>query len=262
MNAPPVALLHRQATRYVTPLREGGSLPAVIETDAGELVVVKFRGAGQGTRALVAELVAGQIASALGLRVPALMLLQVDEALGKNERDEEIRDLLRASRGTNLAMGYLAGALNFDASERERVAGSEASRIVVFDAYVMNVDRTARNPNMMWHADALWLIDHGASMIWHHDWDGTTTGSDRKFGFTQQHVLLPVASEISAAAEHLRHALDDARLAAITASIPADWLDPAKGVEPQREAYAAYLRARRDAAAHFVEEALRARASL
>lgn len=252
----------RRAIRYVTPLREGGSLPAVVETDSGELVVVKFRGAGQGPRALIAELVAGQIARGLGLRVPSLMFVELDDDLARNERDPEIRDLLLASGGTNLAMGYLQGALNFDAAELDAVPSADASRIVAFDAYVMNVDRTARNPNLMWHADALWLIDHGASMIWHHDWDGTTRGSDRSFALSRQHVLLSVADELPATAAWLQQQLAGPCLEQITAAIPADWLDAGEDADRQRGAYAAYLQARRDAAAAFIEEAARARASL
>src|SRR6202050_4105820 len=159
-----------QATRYVTPLREGGSLPAIVEAEDDGLYVLKFRGAGQGPLALVAELIAGEIGRALGLKVPELVLVEVDSTLGRNEPDEEIRDLLRASVGLNLAMDYLPGSLMFDPAAGDRADAAFASRLVWFDAFVTNVDRTARNPNLLcWHKK-LFPIDHGAALYFHHNW--------------------------------------------------------------------------------------------
>src|SRR4051794_40884014 len=163
------------ATRYVTPLREGGSLPAIVEADDSGLYVLKFRGAGQGPLALVAELVAGENGRELGLKVPELVLIEVDAALGRNEPDEEIRDLLRASVGLNLAMDYLPGSIMFDPAAGDKAGPDTASEAVWFDAFVTNIDRTASNPNLLcWHK-SLYLIDHGAAMYFHHNWQDTGT---------------------------------------------------------------------------------------
>ena len=163
------------ATRYVTPLREGGSVPAIVEAEDSGLYVLKFRGAGQGIKALVAEIVSGELARAMGLRVPELVLLELDPVLGRAEPDEEIRDLIKASGGINLGMDYLPGSITFDPTVGPAPRAAEASAIVCFDAYVTNVDRTPKNPNMLsWHK-ALWLIDHGASLYFHHAWSGGIT---------------------------------------------------------------------------------------
>src|SRR5215203_5620778 len=159
------------ATRYVTPLREGGSLPAIVEADDLGLYVLKFRGAGQGPLALVAELIAGEIGRALGLKVPELVLVEVDAALGRNEPDPEIRDLLRASVGLNLALDYLPGSTMFDPAARDTADRDMASRAVWFDAFITNVDRTAKNPNLLYWHKVLHFIDHGAALYFHHDWD-------------------------------------------------------------------------------------------
>src|SRR5262245_17055105 len=162
-----------RATRYVTPLREGGSLPAIVEADDEGLYVLKFRGAGQGPLALVAELVAGEIGRALGLSVPEIVLVEVDAVLGRNEPDEEIRDLLKASTGLNLALDYLPGATMFDPAAGDIADSPTASLAVVFDAFVTNIDRTVKNPNLlMWHRK-LYFIDHGAALYFHHDWKQT-----------------------------------------------------------------------------------------
>src|ERR1700681_4140445 len=158
------------ATRYVTPLREGGSLPAIVEAEDCGLYVLKFRGAGQGPLALVAELIAGEIGRALGLMVPELVLMEVDAALGRNEPDQEIRELIMASTGLNLALDYLPGSVMFDPAARIPVDPTVASIAVWFDAFVTNVDRTARNPNLLVWLQALYFIDHGASLYFHHDW--------------------------------------------------------------------------------------------
>jgi len=164
-----------QATRYVTPLREGGSLPAIVEADDLGLCVLKFYGAGQGPLTLAAEIIAGEIGRLLGLPVPELVLVQVDEAFGRNEHDEEVRDLLRASVGLNLGMDYLPGSMMFDPAAGDTADAEFASRLVWFDAFVMN--RTARNPNLLcWHKK-LYPIDHGAALYFHHNWQSIQTAS-------------------------------------------------------------------------------------
>jgi hypothetical protein len=196
------------ATRYVMPLREGGSMPALVEGDDGRLYVAKLRGAGQGTRALIAELVAGELARALGLPVPELVLVELAAPLGRAEPDSEVRELLLGSVGSNAALAYLPAALGFDAAARNALPGAFASLVVALDAFTMNVDRTARNPNLLWSGGALWLIDHGAALYWHHDWNGSTVGSDRPFPLVRDHVLLRGADTLAAAGSTLRMRLD------------------------------------------------------
>jgi len=252
------------ATRYVTPLREGGSLPAIVEADDSGLYVLKFRGAGQGPLALVAELLAGEIGHALGLPVPELVRVEVDPALGRNEADPEIRDLLRASVGINLGLDYLPGSATFDPAA-DRVEAALASRIVWFDAFVTNVDRTARNANLLWWHRALYLIDHGAALYFHHNWPSLETMAKSRFSAIRDHVLLPWASEIEAVDRHLRPLLDEALFAQLVAQIPDDWLPPEPDdLSPanRRAGYVAFLTARLAAAASFVEEAVHARAQL
>src|SRR5262249_31330769 len=170
-----------RATRYVLPLREGGSLPAIVEADDLGLYVVKFRGAGQGILALIAEIIAGEIARALGLRLPELVLLDLDASLGRNEPDYEIRQLLKASSGLNVALDYLPGSIMFDPAARDIPAADEASLIVWFDAFVQNVDRTAKNANLlMWHRK-LYLIDHGAALFFHHNWESLASKIESPF---------------------------------------------------------------------------------
>src|ERR1700678_2482515 len=186
-----------RVTRYVTPLREGGSLPAIAEADDGFLYVVKFRGAGQGIRTLIAECIGGEIARTLGLKVPEIVLAILDPAFGRTEPDEEIQDLLKASVGLNLALHYLQGAITFDATVTY-VQAKLASQIVWLDCLLMNVDRTARNTNMLtWHKE-LWLIDHGASLYFHHSWQNWLEQAKRPFMQVKNHVLLPQATELEA----------------------------------------------------------------
>ena len=187
-----------QATRYVTPLREGGSLPAIVEADDLGLYVLKFYGAGQGPLALAAEVIAGEIGRLLGLPVPELVLVQVAEAFGRNEQDSEVRDLLRASTGLNLGMDYLPGSLMFDPAAGDRADAEFASRLVWFDAFVTNVDRTARNPNLLcWHKK-LYPIDHGAALYFHHNWQNIPTAAVARFSPIRDHVLLRWASQLEA----------------------------------------------------------------
>ena len=183
-----------RATRYVTPLREGGSLPAIIEADDLGLYVLKFRGAGQGPLALVAELIAGEIGRALGLNVPELVFVEVDAAFGRNEPDEEIRDLLRASVGLNLALDYLPGSTMFDLAAGDTADARLASQVVWFDAFVTNVDRTVKNPNLLYWHKALYLIDHGAALYFHHNWQNAEQFVESAFPLIRDHVLLPWAA--------------------------------------------------------------------
>ena len=250
------------ATRYVTPLREGGSMPAIIEADDDGMYVLKFRGAGQGPRALVAELVSGEIARVLGLPIPEVVFVELDVALARTEGDPEIQELIRASGGLNLALDYLPGAANFD-PVAEQTPSRLASEIVWFDAYTSNVDRSERNPNLLvWHG-ALQLIDHGASLYFHHGWDGDTSGAGKPFPLIRDHVLLPLASELAQADESLSTRLPPERLADIVALIPDAWLqgpDAFGSPQQQRDAYTAYLQQRLALPHAFVQEAERARA--
>jgi hypothetical protein len=246
-----------QATRYVTPLREGGSLPAIMEADDCGLYVVKFRGAGQGPLALVAELIAGEIGRALGLRVPELVLVEVDPILARNEPDYEIRELLLASGGLNLALDYLPGSLMFDPAAKDAVDPVIASGAVWFDAFVTNVDRTARNPNLLWWHKALYLIDHGASLYFHHDWQELEKKALNAFPAIRQHVLLPYASRIGEVDAGLRSRLGGGLFAEVVAAVPEGWL-----AADRRGPYVEYLERRLENAGVFVEEALRACAHL
>ena len=239
------------ATRYVTPLREGGSLPAIVEADDFGTYVLKFRGAGQGRKALVAELVAGEIARRLGLLVPEVVLAYLAPELGRSEPDPEIQDLLQRSAGLNLALDYLPGSLGFDPLV-EPPDSNLASRIVWFDALVTNVDRTPRNTNLLvWH-DRLWLIDHGASLYFHHNWparDGTAleAAGRRPFTAIRDHVLLPFAGSISGADAALTPRLAPEVLRSIVDLIPEEWLTDEPGFESAEEvrsAYVAYLNTR------------------
>ncbi|HKT39677.1 MAG TPA: HipA family kinase [Ktedonobacterales bacterium] len=253
------------ATRYVEPLREGGSVPAIIEADDEGMYVVKFRGAGQGPKALVAELMGGEIGRALALTIPELVFVELDEAFGRAERDPELQGPLKASVGLNLALDYLPGSFMFDPLVAREIDPALASRVVWFDAFITNPDRTARNPNILsWHGK-LWLIDHGASLYFHYAWDKAALRRWRPFPAIRDHVLLPWAKQLAEVDAPMRSLLSDEMLANIVAEVPAAWLadDSAIGsADEQRAAYLEYLAARRDASEQFVEEALHARAQL
>ncbi len=255
------ALRTVSATRYVTPLREGGSLPAIVEADDQGMYVLKFRGAGQGAKALIAELVAGEIARALGLPVPEIVFVELDADLARTEPDPEIQDLIKTSVGLNLALDYLPGAVTFDPVV-EAVDAELASKIVWFDAIVTNVDRTPRNANMlMWHR-RLWLIDHGAALYFHHAWDDWLERSTAPFALIRDHVLLPFASRMAEADAALAARLDARVIDGIVERIPAAWLGndaPFADHRAHRDAYAAWLKRRLAAPRAFVEEAIRAR---
>lgn len=248
------------ATRYVTPLREGGSLPAIMETDSGETYVVKFSGAGQGVKALIADIIGGEIARLLGLNVPELALVEMSVELARGESHEEIRDLLEASVGLNLGLRYLPNALNFDPLV-EPPEAELASLIVWLDAYITNVDRTPRNVNMLVWQQALWLIDHGAALYFHHMWEGYLARSQSPFAQIKDHVLLPFATALPDADAAARARLNADALAQIIELIPDIWLgdeelfagDPAA----HRAGYTAYL-TNRLASDQFVQEAIKA----
>ena len=256
------------ATRYVLPLREGGSLPAIVEADDLGLYVVKFRGAGQGLRALVAEWVAGEIGRALGLAVPEIILIEIDAALGRNEPDAEIRYLLKASAGLNLALDYLPGSTTFDPAARDAVSAETASLAVWFDAFVMNVDRTPRNANLLvWHRK-LYCIDHGAALYFHHNWETMPQKIASPFAEIAQHILLPWASQIEQASILAHRKLTSEVFHEILDQLPDEWLAPnprdLAQVDPEqtRTVYADFF-ARRLAASHiFEQEAIRAHARL
>lgn len=247
-------------TRYVTPLREGGSLPAIAEADDGFLYVLKFRGAGQGAKALIAELIGGEIARALGLKVPEIVFATLDTAFGRTEPDEEIQDLLRASTGLNLALHYLSGAITFDPAVTHPDPGL-ASRIVWLDCLLTNVDRTARNTNMLlWHRE-LWLIDHGASLYFHHSWNNWEEQSLRPFVQVKDHVLLPQATLLDEADGEFKEILSVERIQSIVSLIPDEWLISGTGetAENAREVYLRFLESRVANSDIFVKEAQNAR---
>jgi hypothetical protein len=239
------------ATRYVTPLREGGSLPAVVEADDLGTYVLKFRGAGQGRKALVAELVAGELARVLGLSVPEIVLVELDPELGRTEPDPEIQDLIRASGGLNLALDFLPGSLPFDPAVGPPDR-SLAARVLWFDALVQNVDRSPRNTNLLvWH-DRLWLIDHGAALYFHHNWPGREgpaleTAAQKPYAAARSHVLISFSGPVSEADAAVAPLLTRELLHSVVNLVPNEWLRDEPGFEsPQevRSAYVDYLSAR------------------
>jgi hypothetical protein len=247
------------ATRYVVPLREGGSLPAIVEADDLGLYVVKFRGAGQGILALIAELLAGEIGRALGLRVPEIVFMELDAALGRNEPDYEIRQLLKASTGLNLALDYLPGSTMFDPAARDTAPADEASMIVWFDAFVQNIDRTPRNANLLvWHRK-LYPIDHGAALFFHHDWPTMENKIAAPFGEIRSHILLPWAKQIGEAANIAHEHLTEPVLGGIVNLVPDAWLDAIPGgisANQRRAGYLEFFARRLKASAAFEEEAI------
>ncbi len=236
-------------------------MPAIVEADDDGLYVLKFRGAGQGPRALIAELIAGGIAHALQLPIPEIVFVDLDAELARTEGDPEIQDLIKASAGLNLALDYLPGAANFDPLA-EQPSAELASAIVWFDAFISNVDRTVRNPNMLiWHR-RLMLIDHGASLYFHHGWDGNTEGAGKPFALIKDHVLLPLATAIEQTDRRLSAMLAPPCLADIVAQVPDAWLEGGDAFgtpAQQRQAYTEYLQQRLALPHAFVQEAIRAR---
>lgn len=251
--------------RYVTPLREGGSMPAIAEADDEFLYVLKFRGAGQGVKALIAEIIGGEIARALGFKIPELVFAELDEAFGRTEPDEEIQDLLKASIGLNLALHYLSGAITFDPTVTTLDA-KLASQIVWLDCLLTNMDRTARNTNMLiWHKE-LWLIDHGAALYFHHSMQNWQEQAVRPFVLIKDHVLLSKASELDVVDVEFKQILNDELIDGILSLIPQDWLmdgesDPELALE-RRNVYSQFLKLRIKNSEIFVKEAQNARTSL
>ncbi|HEX4038796.1 MAG TPA: HipA family kinase [Acidobacteriaceae bacterium] len=254
-----------EATRYVLPLREGGSLPAIVAADDLGLYVVKFRGAGQGILALIAEIIAGEIGRALGLRVPEIVLADLDPALGRNEPDAEIRQLLKASAGLNLGLDYLPGSTMFDPAARDTAPPAEASLLVWFDAFVLNVDRTPRNANLLvWHGK-LYPIDHGAALFFHHNWPTRESHIASPFTPIGDHLLLPWAEEIETAGRLARERLRPDVFADVLAQVPEPWLaenPEGMAAEERRAGYLDFLTRRLAASAIFEQEAIRARSRL
>jgi hypothetical protein len=267
MAHPSPSLRSVQVTRYVTPLREGGSLPAIAEADDGFLYVLKFRGAGQGVKALVAELIGGELARLLGLRVPEIVLASLDAAFGRTEPDEEIQDLLKASTGLNLGLHYLSGSITFDPVVN-KVDALLASQIVWLDCLLTNVDRTARNTNMLIWNKELWLIDQGASLYFHHSWGSGSfveAQARRPFVPVKDHVLLPWASRLPEVDAAYRELLTPEWIDAVVDLIPEQWLVNYPGADVSehpaaiRNVYKEFLAARVASSSVFLNEALHAR---
>jgi hypothetical protein len=253
-----------QVKRYLSPLREGGSLPAIAEADDGFLYVLKFRGAGQGVKSLIAELIGGEIARTLGLKVPEIVFAELDESFGRTEPDEEIQDLLKASTGLNLALHYLSGAVTFDPAATD-IDEWLASQIVWLDCLLMNVDRTVRNTNMLWWRKELWLIDHGAALYFHHSWDNWQEQAIRPFERVKDHVLLSKATQLEKANQHFSAILTKEVISNIVELVPDEWLiagSPFKSVEEHRSAYTLILHERVTESPIFLKAADDARKTL
>jgi hypothetical protein len=248
-------------TRYITPLREGGSLPALAEADDDFKYVLKFKGAGHGVKALIAELVGGQIAKALKLQLPELVFANLDEAFGRTEADEEIQDLLQGSQGLNLALHFLSGAITFDPVVTT-VDDKLASQIVWLDSYITNVDRTFKNTNMLiWHKE-LWLIDHGACLYFHHSWNNWEQHAKSPFALIKDHVLLPQASLLKEVDAEFKALLTNEILEEIVNTIPVEWLqweDTDETPETLRNVYLQFLQTRLNNSEIFVNQAQNAR---
>ncbi len=253
-----------RVTRYVTPLREGGSLPAIAEADDGFLYVLKFRGAGQGRKALIAELIGGELARAAGLRMPEQVFAELDVAFGRSEPDEEIQDLLKASVGLNLGLHYLSGAITYDPAV-STVDTSIASKIVWLDALLLNVDRTPRNPNLLlWHKQ-LWLIDHGAALYFHHAWQNWEAYVAKPFVQIKDHVLLPQAAQLAEVDAEMRVLLTPDVVENIVAALPEAWLNQEQeeaDADAMRRVYVQFLNRRIAQSEVFVHEAQTARHGL
>lgn len=251
-------LRHVNTTRYVTPLREGGSMPAIVEADDGFLYVLKFRSAGQGTKALIAELIGGEIARVLGFKVPELVFVQLADGLGRMEGDEEIQDLLKGSVGLNLGLHYLSGAITFDPIATA-IDPLLASQIVWLDALLMNMDRTVRNTNLLWWNKEMWLIDHGAALYWQHSWNKKE--GDQAFPLIKNHVLISKATVLPDVDVAFRQLITPEVIAKITATVPLNWLDDPAFDDPeaQRQVYQQFLEKRISESHLFVKEAEDAR---
>ncbi|MDE5785075.1 MAG: aminotransferase class I and II [Duncaniella sp.] len=257
-------LRRQEVSRYITPLREGGSLPALAEADDGFKYVLKFRGGGHGAKSLIAEFIGGELARAAGLRVPELVFLDVDEDFGRTEGDEEIQELLQASRGLNLGLHYLSGALTWDVAVNT-IDPVTASQIVWLDSLLTNVDRTARNTNMLlWNGD-LWLIDHGATLYFHHSWDGWEKAALSPFPYIKDHALLPRASRMNEADAVMHSRITPEVIDAIVDAVPEEWLIQASAditPDEQRRVYRTFLKTRLSNSEIFTDHAIEARKAL
>lgn len=264
MTTKKIELRTVNVTRYITPLREGGSLPALAEADDDFKYVLKFRGAGHGVKALIAELLGGEIARTLGLKIPELVFANLDKAFGRSEGDEEIQDLLKGSQGLNLALHFLSGALTFDPVVT-LVEEKLASKIVWLDAFTTNIDRTVKNTNMLiWHKE-LWLIDHGATFYFHHSWDNWEKAAISSFPYIKDHVLLPNATQIEEINDEMTALLTDGKLKEITNLIPLEWLVwEGSEMKPEeiREVYFQFLVQRRNHSNNFTKQIHDARETL
>ena len=262
----PITIPTVRATRYVTPLREGGSLPGIVEADDLGLYVVKFRGAAQGLPVLVAELICGELGRALGLPVPEIVAIEFDGGFANAEPDYELQQLLRASDGLNLGIDYLPGSIAYQPARPRGVDGELAAAIVWFDSFIMNVDRTAKNPNLLvWH-DRLWMIDHGAAIYVHHAWNDPDRVARSRFPMVKEHVLLPLAGDIAAAADRLSVLITETLIDDILSAIPDEWLAgesvPFTNPTEHRAAYRRFLLGRFEAREGFTSEAIDSRAAL
>jgi len=251
-----------QVMRYITPLREGGSLPAIAEADDNFLYVLKFRGAGQGPKSLIAEMLGGEVARTLGLRVPEIVFAMLDSSFGRTEPDEEIQDLLKASVGLNLGLHYLSGAISFDPLVNP-VNEDLASAIVWLDSFLTNVDRTSNNTNMLVWNKELWLIDHGASLYFHYSPENWEKKAETPFGQIKNHVLLPYASRLEEAGQRFQSVLTSGKLKELVNLIPDEWLDAAERPASEwKDMYYRFLQKRLAASGIFIKEAENARATL
>jgi hypothetical protein len=249
-----------KVTRYVTPLREGGSMPAIAEADDDFLYVLKFKGAGQGSNALIAELIGGEIARKLGFNMPEIVFADLDEAFGRTEADEEIQDLLKFSTGLNLALHFLTGAITYDPGVK-LLDAELASKIVWLDALLMNMDRTAKNTNMLWWHNELWLIDHGASLYFHHSWNNWEGQAKSPFILIKDHVLLPQANDLDKVDMEFKSILSTDVLTNVVNLIPDEWLQGTNFDTPDeyRMAYVTFLNSRLNNSSIFVKAAQDAR---
>ncbi|RCW90186.1 HipA family kinase [Winogradskyella arenosi] len=250
-----------EVVKYITPLREGGSLPAIVEASDGFLYVLKFRGAGQGKKALISEFMGGELARAIGLKVPELVFMHLDDSFSKTEPDEEIQDLLKFSVGLNLGLHYLSSAITYDPLVSEADALT-SSKIVLLDSIISNIDRTVKNTNLLnWHKE-LWVIDHGASFYFHHNWPIWEQHLNRSFPLIKDHVLLERATKLTEASEGIIGALTPEVIEDIVSKIPEDWLhNESDTMRPEsiKAAYITYLNSRLSKIDVLVKEANDAR---
>lgn len=250
------------ATEYITPLREGGSLPAIIRAEDNQLYAMKFVGAGQGPKALIAELIGGEIARALGFLIPEVAIIDLDPAIGQAEPDIEIQDLLQASVGLNLALGFLSESVAYQAHVPPKPTPEFAAQLVWMDAFITNMDRTPRNVNLLVHQGELWLIDHGAALYFHHNWQDHIQQSENRFPLINDHVMLPFAGSLAEADAVCKPKLSEAFFAQIVAQIPDAWLvtdSPYEEAADHRRGYVEYLTHRLEKSHLFVEAAEQAR---